>query len=119
MDRVWLVAGGLVGFTAVLAAALGAHALRGVLSPEALGLFGTAQAVQAWHAAALLGCGLWARQRPGCLVHWGAGLMLLGLLGFCGAIYALAFGTSLGMLAPVGGMVLMAGWLVLAIAALA
>jgi uncharacterized membrane protein YgdD (TMEM256/DUF423 family) len=114
--RLWLLAGALVGFLSVALAAVATHALH--LDAAGAHLFDTALSLQSWHAAALLGCGVWARQRPGLLVHLGAALLLLGLIAFCAAVYSLAFGTSLGLLAPVGGSTLMLGWLVLAGAAL-
>ncbi len=42
----------------------------------------------------------------------------MGLVLFCGAVYALALGgVRLGMVAPVGGTLLMVGWALLGLSA--
>ena len=58
--------------------------------------------------------------RGGGVLLNGAGLLfLLGLLMFCGAVYVPLFGgPSLGRTAPVGGTMLIGGWLLFAIAAI-
>ena len=53
------------------------------------------------------------------LAHWAGAAFVVGLVLFCGAVYALALGgLRLPMLAPVGGSLLMLGWLLLAASAL-
>jgi uncharacterized membrane protein YgdD (TMEM256/DUF423 family) len=49
----------------------------------------------------------------------GAGAaFLLGMILFCGAVWTVALtGRSLGSVAPMGGMLLMLGWLLLAVSA--
>ncbi len=65
-----------------------------------------------------MACGLWVR-RGGALADWAGAAFTLGLLAFCGAVYALALGgVRIGPLAPVGGTLLMLGWLLLALSAL-
>jgi uncharacterized membrane protein YgdD (TMEM256/DUF423 family) len=74
--------------------------------------------MQGWHALALLAAGLMA-ERGGLFPHLAGGLFVLGLLLFCGAVwYGALSGHSLGRVAPMGGMLLMAGWLALFVAAL-
>jgi uncharacterized membrane protein YgdD (TMEM256/DUF423 family) len=70
-----------------------------------------------WHALALLFCGLWA-PRGGRLADAAGAAFTLGLLLFCGAVDTLALtGTSLGLLAPIGGTLLMLGWALLLVSA--
>ncbi|HEX3983266.1 MAG TPA: DUF423 domain-containing protein [Acidisoma sp.] len=112
MDRVWLGVGGLLGLTGVMMAALAAHALPGRISGTDLGFVRTAIEMQMWHALALLGCGLLARQSPGSrrVTLAGAGFTL-GTLLFCGAVYSLALAkTELPAVAPIGGFLTMLGW---------
>ena len=40
----------------------------------------------------------------------------IGIVGFSGGLYATAGGAQISSLAPIGGTVLMAGWLLLALA---
>jgi uncharacterized membrane protein YgdD (TMEM256/DUF423 family) len=78
--------------------------------------------MQGWHALALVMTGLWVMRAPplahqlGSLAGFG---FLLGMLLFCGGIYAhhLA-GLSTGPVAPIGGVLLMLAWLALMASAL-
>jgi uncharacterized membrane protein YgdD (TMEM256/DUF423 family) len=115
-ERVWIVAGAVAGGTAVGLSALRAHALR--LDDASLAQLDSALTMQGWHALALLAAALIAR-RAGLLAHLAGGCFAAGLVLFCGAVYALAFaGLRVGPVAPIGGTLLMLGWLLLAAAAL-
>jgi len=71
-----------------------------------------------WHALALLGTGTWA-QRGGLLAHCAGGAFALGTLLFAGAVFAGNLrGMHLGLTAPIGGITLMAGWVLLTLSAL-
>jgi uncharacterized membrane protein YgdD (TMEM256/DUF423 family) len=98
-------------------AAFAAHGTTG-LDPNRVVMIRNAVQMQGWHALALIGCGLWT-PRGGALCAWAGAAFTLGLLLFCGAVYTLAIaGASVGALAPVGGMLLMLGWLLLFVSAL-
>ena len=113
--RVWVALGGLAGLLAVAAAAGAAH--LPVEAGEARALASAVQ-MQGWHALALLGCGLWGA-RGGGLTHAAGAAFASGTLLFCGTVYAGALGgLHLGMLAPVGGSLLMLGWALLGLSAL-
>ncbi|MBV8613167.1 MAG: DUF423 domain-containing protein [Acetobacteraceae bacterium] len=117
MERLWVGLGALAGLSAVAMAALTAHGLEAI-GPARLHMARSAVQMQGWHALALVACGLWAR-RGGALADWAGAAFTLGLLVFCGAVYALALGgLRVGALAPVGGVLLMLGWLLLALSAL-
>jgi uncharacterized membrane protein YgdD (TMEM256/DUF423 family) len=116
MTRLWIGLGALAGLLAVAVAALAAHGLDAI-GPERLGMVRNALQMQGWHALALLACGLWA-PRGGRLVDWAGGAFVAGLVLFCGGVYGLALGgAAVGVLAPIGGTLLMAGWLLLAVSA--
>ncbi len=113
--RIWLVAGALLGGLAVAGAAYAAHA---PLEPSRARAVASAVQMQGWHALALVACGVWGAA-GGWPVHLAGGLFLVGLLLFCGAVWVPQFGgPGLGMVAPVGGTLLMAGWLALAFSAI-
>jgi uncharacterized membrane protein YgdD (TMEM256/DUF423 family) len=104
MQRSCFTAAAACGFLAVMLAAIASHAAQPMVQSVAL-LLG-------WHAPAFMAAGLWERTRwaPGL---WGAGLVLFG-----GALLLRAFGgVSLGPVAPIGGMTVMVGWLLLGLAA--
>jgi len=113
MQRLWVGLGALAGLGAVAMAAFSAHGL-GWLDPSELRMVDRSVQMQGWHAMALLTCGLWA-PRGGRLTD-AAGLAFgSGLILFSGAVYVRALGgISLGPLAPIGGSLLMLGWLLLA-----
>jgi uncharacterized membrane protein YgdD (TMEM256/DUF423 family) len=115
MDRIWIGLGALAGLGAVAMAAAAAHL---PLAPHALAMLARAVQMQGWHALALVATGIWA-SRGGRLAHLAGLAFALGLLLFCGTVYALAFGAAdLGPLAPTGGFLLMAGWALLGLSAI-
>jgi uncharacterized membrane protein YgdD (TMEM256/DUF423 family) len=117
MERVWIGFGGLVGLVAVALAAVGAHALPDRLDAAALRMVASGVQMQGWHALALLGVGVWA-PRGGRLAHLAGAAFLVGIVLFCAGVYAIALaGVRLPLVAPTGGVLLMLGWLLLALSA--
>jgi uncharacterized membrane protein YgdD (TMEM256/DUF423 family) len=116
MARLWIGLGALAGFFSVAMAALAAHGLEAI-GPTRLAMLHNAVQIQGWHALALLFCGLWA-PRGGRLADAAGAAFTLGLLLFCGSVDTLALANvSLGLLAPVGGTLLMLGWVFLLVSA--
>ena len=116
MQRTWIAVGALAGLGAVAMAALTAHAFGG---PDAAARATVRSDVemQIWHALALLACGLWA-PRGGRLADAAGAAFTLGILLFCGGVYAVGvFGLPLGTVAAMGGSLLMAGWALLGLSA--
>jgi len=113
-----LASSGVLLALATLLGAFGAHALRSELSPERWSVFLTADRYQFFHSLGLLGMGVAARQADGALLRWAAALLVIGIVCFCGSLYALAFGAPqpVGFLTPLGGLFLVAGWTAFAIA---
>ncbi|KRW61538.1 DUF423 domain-containing protein [Pseudomonas sp. TTU2014-080ASC] len=120
MARLWLLLAAVAGCSGVGLGAYGAHGLKRVLTPEYLAIFQTATQYQLIHALALFGVSLLATQRGGRLVSAAGGLFTVGIVLFCGSLYVLTLtGTrSMGMVAPIGGLSFMLGWLMLGLAAL-
>lgn len=120
-DSRWiLAAGGLLIAAATVLGALGAHALQGRLAPERLQVYETAVRYHFYHALGLLAIGLAARFVGSGLIRPAALLVLCGLVLFSGSLYALTFGAPrlIGVITPVGGVALIAGWIVFAVAVL-
>ncbi len=116
MQRVCMAVGSIAGFGAVAMAAVAAHALHGA-DPAVRRIVESGVQMEGWHALALVGTGLWA-PRGGRLTELAGAAFVLGMLLFCGATYSLGLtGVSWGILAPTGGTLLMAGWLLLAVSA--
>ncbi len=118
--RILLSVAGIAGATAVMAGAFGSHALKGQLSPDALAIWQTGVFYHLTHAIVLLiiafgTAGLEER------VRFIAGIMFaLGIILFSGPLYLLSLTSirALGMITPVGGVLLIAGWITIASAAL-
>lgn len=117
MTRAWIGLGSLAGFAAVALAAAGAHALPPD-DAHAARLLASAVQILGWHALALLGVGLWA-PRGGRFADAAGFGFALGTLLFCGTVVASAFDAPrVPALAPIGGTLLMLGWLALGLSAL-
>lgn len=117
MFRIWIAAGALAGLMAVGLAAYAAHGLA--LDPARTRMVDNALTQQGWHALALIATGILADRWGGWLVNGAGAAFLAGMLLFCGAVWTVAItGRSLGSVAPTGGMLLMLGWLLLAVSAL-
>ncbi|UOQ71705.1 DUF423 domain-containing protein [Hymenobacter cellulosilyticus] len=111
----------LLGGLGVAIGAFGAHGLRKML--EASGRFDTFETAvryQFYHALALLAVGILLAFRPDLkTLSTTAWLWLGGVLIFSGSLYTLCFTgiTKLGAVAPLGGLLLIAGWISLLLAA--
>lgn len=102
----------LYGFAGVALGAFGAHALRPALSTLATAdAWTTASLYHLVHSAVLMCI---AMARPA--ARTGYWLLLAGITLFSGSLYVFALTglRSLAMLAPVGGVCLLAGWISLA-----
>ena len=116
MTRTFFVTGAVLGFLAVAAGAFGAHALETRLTSERLETFQLGAHYQMVHALALLAVA-WAWTRwPGMATLWAGWLFVAGIIVFSGTLYALGLGAPrwLGAVTPIGGLSLLAGWLLLA-----
>jgi len=108
------------GALAVVLGAFGAHALRSSLDATALATWQVAVDYQFRHALALLAAGLLARTGPARALRVAAAGFTVGMLLFCGSLYALALGAPrmLGVVTPLGGASFIIGWIALGAAAL-
>ena len=118
--RRWLFLSAALGFLGVLLGAFAAHGLDSRLSPRMLANFETGARYQMYHALAMGRAAFAVRGRAARLANAAGILFLIGTLLFSGSLYVLALTgiTRLGMITPLGGLSLMAGWVALALAAL-
>ena len=110
MNRGLLAMAGTLGLTAVMLGAFGAHGLRDRLGVAMIEVYRTGVLYHLVHALAVLAVALGADRlrRP----RLAAGLFCAGVVVFSGTLYLLAITgmTWLGAVTPVGGLLLMAGW---------
>jgi uncharacterized membrane protein YgdD (TMEM256/DUF423 family) len=106
----------VAGLSGVALGAFGAHALRGELSlHETAELWKTAVLYHLVHAVALLWASTAEPLPKGALWCWASGIVL-----FCGSLYLLALCRFplLGAVTPLGGLLLLGGWLAVLLGAL-
>ena len=121
--RIFITAA-VLGALAVIMGAFGAHALQNILKPEELRVWHTGVQYQFYHTAALLGLSGLSRYKTR-LVKDAYYLFLTGIILFSGSLYLLACQTQLGIgwlsfigpLTPLGGVLLIGGWIIMGIAA--
>jgi uncharacterized membrane protein YgdD (TMEM256/DUF423 family) len=107
----WVIVAAISGALAVAAGAFGAHGLRTRVSPDQVASWMTASQYHLLHSVVLLALALFALQ-TGKSVRLPAGLFAAGIVLFSGSIYGLVLGSQrwLGPVTPLGGLLLMAGW---------
>ena len=123
-ERWVLPTAGVLLALATIAGALGAHTLAGRLSAGDLVAYDTAVRYQFYHSLGLLAMGvllrglhpddLTAAERRAVQSFVSAPRALLsGIVLFCGSLYALSLGAPpwVGVVTPLGGVLLIGGWL--------
>ena len=121
MAKLYLLLAAFFGGTGVILGAFGAHGLRNKVADNLLEAYKTGVHYQMIHALALIGIGLLINQigEKTSLIVSGA-LFAVGILFFSGSLYGLTFGGPrwLGPITPLGGALMIGGWIALFIAAL-
>lgn len=129
----WIACGALLGALSVAAGAFGAHAIGDRIRKDTsltdqqrsaaqrnLDIFEKAAKYQMYHALAIVLTGLLATRSTSTWFTVAEICFLLGVVVFCGCLYAMALGGPriLGAIVPIGGVAFILGWVGLAIAAL-
>ncbi len=115
----WFRCGSLLLLTGVGLGAFGAHALRDALAPEMRAVYQTAVLYQLVHGLGLLAIGWLAHAKPAAPVSAAGWSLLFGTILFSGSLYLLCLTgvRKLGIITPIGGLALLAGWGLAAMAA--
>lgn len=118
-DRFLATAGALLAIATVVGA-LAAHALQRVLPPSQLDSLHTAVNYQFFNALGLLAVALLLRSEPRRALRIVAWLLIAGVVCFSGGIYIMLAGAPslLGLVTPLGGILLIAAWLLFAVSVL-
>jgi uncharacterized membrane protein YgdD (TMEM256/DUF423 family) len=117
--RFWLAAGAINGFLGVALGAFAAHGLKQRLEPRLFDIWEVGVRYHMYHALALLAVALLVGRVPAGQLNLAGYAFLVGIILFCGSLYALALTNVrvLGAITPFGGLGFLAGWLILAFAA--
>ncbi|MCB4809531.1 DUF423 domain-containing protein [Tamlana sp. 62-3] len=120
-QQVFIITGALFGMLAIILGAFGAHALKKTLSEDQLKSFETGVKYQMYHAIVLLLLGF-NFQFSTSAMYW---CFTIGIILFSFSIYGLVLSDAkgkklkfLGPITPIGGLLFVAGWLLIILQAL-
>lgn len=113
MTRTTFAAGSILSGLGVAIGAFGAHGLQSVVTPERLATFETGVRYQMYHGLGLMALAWAIDQWPQRRLAPAAVLLAIGTTVFSGSLYLLVLtGVGwLGAITPIGGLALIAGWL--------
>ena len=121
MSEIALLSGSIFGALAIVFGAFGAHAFKNILDEEQLKSFETGVKYQMYHAIVLLvvGFNMDTTANNYSFMIWS---FIIGILLFSFSIYFLVISSAkgkklrfLGPVTPLGGLLLIIGWVLLAI----
>jgi uncharacterized membrane protein YgdD (TMEM256/DUF423 family) len=120
MNKTILGSGIFFGVLAVILGAFGAHGLKGLIPAVDLEAYRTGVDYQMYHSLLLLVLGSMS-QLPAKSKKWVFFFLVAGIICFSFSLYLLAINslttvdlTFLGILTPIGGSLLIGGWILLA-----
>ena len=124
MERNWIFTGCILMALAVIAGAFGAHALQALLDERYRLTYHTAVTYHVYHAMAIIFTGVLSSSANKTFIKIAYRCFISGLFLFCGSLYMLtlliAFAKIrygwLGAITPFGGLLFIAGWVMLALA---
>jgi len=121
MNKKLLITGSILGLISIILGAFGAHGLKALVSAENIQTFETGVRYQIYHALLLLfvGSSNLIQPKNKTLIFY---LTVIGIVSFSGSIYGLATNslttfdfTTIALITPVGGLLLILAWVVLLI----
>ncbi|ESK40161.1 hypothetical protein P256_00601 [Acinetobacter nectaris CIP 110549] len=112
----WLAIAAINLALAVILGAFGAHGLKARATAEQLTWWHTSTEYFFYHAIGLLALGILVKAVPIFPIKTSFILLQIGIVFFCGSLYIMSFGFPriLGAITPIGGLFMIAGWLLLA-----
>ncbi len=116
MQKLFLILGSAFGGLAVMIGAFGAHALKQILeTSDRTETFETAVKYQFYHALALIFLGIIMFNLKHSIFNYAGYSFILGTIIFSRSLYILCLTgiTKFGMVTPIGGLFLIAGWIFL------
>ena len=116
MMKLFIILGALCTMMSVGTGAFGAHGLEGKLADKYMSVWEKAVKYQMYHGLGLIIIGV-ISGTTSINVNWAGWLLFLGVVFFSGSLYILALTQIriLGAITPIGGLLFIAGWLMLII----
>ena len=121
MQNRYIAIGAISAMLAVALGAFGAHGLEGKITNDMLKVYNTGVTYHMSHALGILLIALMVdKLGDSNKVLWAGRLLLIGTILFSGSLYLLAVTDvkQLGIITPFGGVAFLAGWLLVALAAM-
>lgn len=122
MHKGYLITAACIGALSVALGAFGAHALKSILTEQSLGTYETAVRYQFYHVFALAVTGIIYKTSPNTFVKNAGRFFITGIILFSGSLYLLTYASAnnlsfrwAGPLTPLGGVILIIGWICLAL----
>lgn len=117
--KLFLIIGAVNAMLAVALGAFGAHGLEGKLSEKYMDVWDKATAYQMYHALGIIAIAI-LNGTTKMNLNTAGWLMTLGIVIFSGSLYLLALTQIkvLGAITPIGGVLFIASWVMLMIAAI-
>lgn len=114
--KLFLLLGSVFAAISILFGAFGAHILKEKLSSDQLVVFEIATRYMMYHSFGLLIFGLLGYILNEEIITVPGIMMVVGIVIFSGSLYLVALGgfKKFGMITPIGGVVLIASWLIFA-----
>ncbi len=118
-SRLFLITGAASALLAVVLGAFGSHGLEDRLTADLMAIYQTGNTYHFYHSFALLAVGFAALHIDGRMLPASGWCFAAGILFFSGSLYLLAVTgvRVLGAITPVGGVLFIVGWALLAAAA--
>jgi len=109
--------GSILGMLVVILGAFGAHGLKDILDDYGQSIYDKAVLYHMFHSIAILVLGIIQKILPDLELQLVGLFFLLGIVIFSGSLYILVLSGLrwLGAITPIGGVLLIAGWLMLAL----
>ena len=123
--QILIVLGAIMACLGVALGAFGAHALKDKFAePRYAAIWETAVHYQMYHAIGLLVLGVLSSDAflgESSMLSWAGYLMFAGIVFFSGSLYILAVTgvKKLGAITPIGGVLFLVAWILVALSALA
>ena len=119
MKKHFISIGSISAAIAVILGAFGAHALKTMIPPEALATFQTSVHYHFYHSLGLIIIGMLHRMgKVSTALSFSGWIMVTGIILFSGSLYIIGISgiRSIGMITPIGGILFIASWVLLALA---
>jgi|KBSSwiS6_1023812.scaffolds.fasta_scaffold01506_4 uncharacterized membrane protein YgdD (TMEM256/DUF423 family) len=124
MRKSFLLAGIFFAGLAVALGAFGAHGLKKIVEEQTVDVFKTGVQYQFYHALALIVTSILSQRITLKEINWAGNLFIAGIILFSGSLYAITVFKAMssevpkfiGPVTPLGGLLFIAGWLVLLMA---